>query len=128
MVMNVSVFYKDIILIQWSDFDLRLKQKVLRKISLFCLASNKFSFWKKCTENEEFIWQNGRRSNNASLNINFHFEKHSFLTMVNKNDSYVSTILPVSYLGFEWLHYINVYTINIYWFGKFISDPVYQPL
>ena len=48
--------------------------------------------------------------------------------MVNKNDSYVSTILPLSYLGFEWLHYIDVYTINIYWFGKFISDPVYQPL
>ena len=44
MVMNVSVFYKDIIEIQWSDFDLTLKQKVLRKISLFCLASNKFSF------------------------------------------------------------------------------------
>lgn len=62
--------------------------------------------------------KNGRRLDNVSLNINFHFEKHSSLTKVNKNNSYVGTFFPLSHLGFEWLHYINVYIINIYWFGK----------
>lgn len=62
--------------------------------------------------------KNGRRLDNVSLNINFHFEKHSSLTMVNKNNRYVDTFFPLSHLGFDWLHYINVYIINIYWFGK----------
>lgn len=35
-----------------------------------------------------------------------------------KNNSYASTILPLSYLGFQWLHCSNVYIMNIYWFGK----------
>lgn len=130
--MNLSIFYTDIMEYTGSNFDLRLKHTVLTGKWLICFTDVLWIQFSKSVQEgalyDELKFKLAMssfqtQSDNASLNINSSLKKHSSLTDAElDSNSYVSTTLPLSYLGFQCLHYICVCQWRYITWAKFICE------